>query len=117
YALADGNAFYWDSTGCGNNLDSSKEPVRRLIRDSVEYWAIEMGVDGFRFDLATVLGRTGRGHSFEGGGDLLRQIAELADAKQIEVIAEAWDTGGDGYHVGDFPRGWAEWNGAYRDAV
>jgi len=115
YALSPGNAYYWDSTGCGNNLDSSKEVVRRLIKDSLDYWAMEMGVDGFRFDLATVLGRTGQDYRFEGGGRLLREIAELAEAKQIEVIAEAWDTGA--YHVGDFPRGWAEWNGEYRDAV
>ena len=115
YALTGGNAFYWDSTGCGNNLDSSKEVVRRLINDSLAYWAFEMGVDGFRFDLATVLGRTGHDYRFEEGGRLLREIAEMAEAQHIEVIAEAWDIGG--YHVGDFPRGWAEWNGAYRDAV
>jgi isoamylase len=115
YALSPGNAYYWDSTGCGNNLDSSKEVVRRLIKDSLEYWAVAMGVDGFRFDLATVLGRTGQNYSFEGGGRLLREIAELAEVKQIEVIAEAWDTGT--YHVGDFPKGWAEWNGEYRDAI
>lgn len=115
YALTGGNGFYWESTGCGNNLDSSKEVVRRLIKDSLEYWATDMGVDGFRFDLATVLGRTGQNHCFEEGSALLREIAELAEAKHIEVIAEAWDT--SGYHVGEFPRGWAEWNGAYRDAV
>src|SRR5262245_23193719 len=115
YALSSGNAHYWDSTGCGNNLDSSKEAPRRLIKDSLKYWAAEMGVDGFRFDLATVLGRTGENYSFEGSGDLLREIAEAAEAHQIEVIAEAWDLGS--YHVGDFPKGWAEWNGRYRDAI
>ncbi len=115
YALTGGNAFYWDSSGCGNNLDSSKEVVRRLIRDSLEYWALDMGVDGFRFDLAIVLGRTGKDYKFEGGGLLLREIAEMAEAQHIEVIAEAWDI--SGYHVGDFPKGWAEWNGAYRDAI
>jgi glycogen operon protein len=74
-----------------------------------------MGVDGFRFDLATVLGRTAPGYGFEGRTTLLRDIASFAEREQIEVIAEAWDL--SGYHVGDFPRGWAEWNGAYRDAV
>src|SRR5204862_5415643 len=88
YALTGGNAFYWDSSGCGNNLDSSKEAVRRLIKDSLEYWAVDMGIDGFRFDLATVLGRTGQDHSFEGSGLLLREIAQLAETRQIEVIAE-----------------------------
>jgi isoamylase len=115
YALTGGNGYYWESTGCGNNLDSSKEVVRRLIKDSLEYWAVDMGVDGFRFDLATVLGRTGQDRRFEGGSLLLREIAELAAAKHMEVIAEAWDT--SSYHVGDFPKGWAEWNGEYRDAV
>ena len=115
YALTPGNRFYWDSTGCGNNLDASKPAVRRLIQDSLAYWALDMGVDGFRFDLATVLGRTGPGFGFQGGADLLRDIADFAARQQIEVIAEAWDL--SGYHVGDFPKGWAEWNGAYRDAV
>ncbi len=115
YALADDRRHYWDSTGCGTNLDASKLPVRRLIEDSLAYWALEMGVDGFRFDLATVLGRTGAGFGFEGGAELLRDIATFAAREHVEVIAEAWDLGG--YHVGDFPRGWAEWNGAYRDAV
>ena len=115
YALTGGNQFYWESTGCGNNLDSSKEAVRRLIKDSLEYWATDMGIDGFRFDLATVLGRTGQNFGFEGGGVLLREIAELAESRELEIIAEAWDTGSS--NVGDFPRGWAEWNGEYRDAV
>jgi glycogen operon protein len=115
YALTPDRRYYWDSTGCGNNLDASQPMVQRLIIDSLEYWALEMGVDGFRFDLATVLGRTAAGFGFEGGGGLLRAIAEFADRERVEVIAEAWDLGG--YHVGDFPRGWAEWNGAYRDAV
>jgi glycogen operon protein len=115
YALAVGNRYYWDSTGCGNNLDASKPVVRQLIKDSLEYWSREMGVDGFRFDLATVLGRTGPGYGFEGGAQLLGEIARLAEDRHFEVIAEAWDTAG--YHVGDFPSGWAEWNGEYRDAV
>src|SRR5678815_5749432 len=109
YALTGGNAYYWDSTGCGNNLDASSEAVRRLIKDSLRYWAVDMGVDGFRFDLATVLGRTARDHGFETGGRLLREIAAMAEANQIEVIAEAWDTHES--RVGDFPNGWAEWNG------
>jgi isoamylase len=115
YALTGGNRFYWDSTGCGNNLDASKEAVKKLIHDSICYWSLEMGIDGFRFDLATVLGRSGPDHGFDGGSALLRDLAETAEQEQIEIVAEAWDLGG--YHVGEFPRGWAEWNGPYRDSV
>lgn len=115
YALAAGNRHYWDSSGCGNNLDASKVAVSNLIKDSLKYWSGTMGVDGFRFDLATVLGRTGQGFAFQGGGKLLEEIATMAGKEGIEVIAEAWDIGG--YHVGDFPKGWAEWNGEYRDEI
>jgi glycogen operon protein len=115
YALTPGNRFYWDSTGCGNNLDASKRVVQQLILDSLAYWSREMGVDGFRFDLAAVLGRTAPGFGFEARGALLTEIADQASRDDVEIIAEAWDLGS--YHVGDFPSGWAEWNGAYRDAV
>jgi glycogen operon protein len=115
YALTPDRRYYWDSTGCGNNLNAGNPIVQRLVKDSLRYWALEMGADGFRFDLASVLGRTGPDFAFDAGGDLLRDIAADAEREQIEVIAEAWDT--SGYHVGEFPRGWAEWNGAYRDAV
>lgn len=115
YTLTPGNRYYWDSTGCGNNLDAGKEVVRALIMDSLVYWSKEMGVDGFRFDLATVLGRGGQDFHFEQGSPLLRDIASMAEREGIEIIAEAWDL--SGYHVGDFPRGWAEWNGIYRDSV
>lgn len=118
YALTDDKRYYWDSTGCGNNLDGSKRPVQDLIKDSLVYWSEEMGVDGFRFDLATVLGRSGDGsRAFSGNSDLLEDIATLAHEHGFKIIAEAWDTGGDGYHVGGFPLGWAEWNGRYRDHV
>ncbi len=118
YALTDDKRHYWDSTGCGNNLDGSKRPVQDLIKDSLVYWSEEMGVDGFRFDLATVLGRGGEGsRAFSGNSDLLEDIATLAHEHGFKIIAEAWDTGGDGYHVGGFPLGWAEWNGRYRDQV
>ncbi len=115
YTLTGDNRYYWESTGCGNNLDSTKPSVQSLIKDSLRYWSLEMGVDGFRFDLATVLGRTGPNHDFESGSRLLKDIAALAEKEHIEVMAEAWDLGG--YHVGDFPKGWAEWNGIYRDSV
>jgi len=115
YALTGGNGYYWESSGCGNNLDASREVVRRLIKDSLRYWALEMGVDGFRFDLATVLGRTAQNRGFEPAGLLLREIAQMAEVANVEVIAEAWDT--QGTYVGDFPPGWAEWNGNFRDSI
>ena len=120
YALVgEGRRFYWESTGCGNNLDASKPAVRRLILDSLIYWSDVMGVDGFRFDLATVLGREATfDYRFSGGSKLLTAIRELAEERRFTVIAEAWDTQFDGgYQVGNFPPGWAEWNGRYRDAV
>jgi glycogen operon protein len=115
YALTGGNRFYWESTGCGNNFDASKSVVQNLIKDSLRYWSLEMGVDGFRFDLATVLGRIGPNHDFDASSGLLKEISTFAEKERIEIMAEAWDLGG--YHVGDFPRGWAEWNGVFRDSV
>jgi glycogen operon protein len=118
YALTgEGRREYWDSTGTGNNLNASKPVVMKLVLDSLEYWAKDMGVDGFRFDLATVLGRVGDDYRFRASGELLSAIHELAEREEFIAIAEAWDTRDDGYRVGEFPHGWAEWNGAYRDAV
>ncbi len=120
YALVrDDPRQYWVSTGCGNNLDCSRPMVQRLILDSLAYWCREMGVDGFRFDLATVLGREAVvDYRFTGGADLLEAIAKLAAAEDIEVIAEAWDCEYPaGYQVGNFPPGWAEWNGNFRDVL
>lgn len=116
YALAGGNRHYWVSTGCGNNLNCSDPVVQRFIVDSLEYWSSTMGVDGFRFDLATVLGRDELFHfDFRGGSPLLSQIAELAARHTIEVVAESWDTSAS--TVGGFPTGWAEWNGRFRDVL
>ncbi|MFZ5895888.1 MAG: glycogen debranching protein [Myxococcota bacterium] len=119
YALTgEGRRYYWESTGCGNNLNAQRPVVARLVLDSLEYWACEMGIDGFRFDLATVLGRVGGDDfRFRAGGELLSAIEELAEREGFVAIAEAWDTAMDGYRVGEFPQGWAEWNGVYRDAV
>jgi isoamylase len=118
YALAADPRYYWDSSGCGNNLDGSKPMVQQLVLDSLRYWSEEMGVDGFRFDLATVLGRQGDiNHEFSQAAHLLHAIEKLSVELGFKVIAEAWDTAGDGYQVGQFPRGWAEWNGHYRDSV
>ena len=109
------NDFYWCSTGCGNNFNGGSAPAAQLVTDSLTYWANTMGVDGFRFDLAVELGRNGSG-GFSGSAPLLTSIAALASANNFKVIAEPWDCN-DGGEVGNFPAGWAEWNGNFRDAT
>lgn len=119
YALVPGErSAFWESTGCGNNLNAETPAVHRLVLDSLAYWLDEMGVDGFRFDLAPVLGRhASKDYAFNPGSKLLADIADLAQSRNAEVIAEAWDTAGGGYQVGRFPDRWSEWNGRWRDAV
>jgi glycogen operon protein len=106
---------YTDYTGCGNTLDSAHPQVRRLMLDCLRHWAGEMGVDGFRFDLATVLGRDPT-HFDEGARffELVRQDPTLSRCK---LVAEPWDLGPEGYRLGAFPRGWSEWNDRFRDAA
>ncbi len=111
---------HWQTTGCGNNLRCDNPPVRKLVIDSLTYWIDQMGVDGFRFDLAPVLGRqsNGSGWAFSSSATTLTQIASLGSSKNAEMIAEAWDCHGqDGYQVGNFPSGWGEWNGRFRDSI
>ena len=110
-----GNNFYFDTTGCGNNFNGGSAPAAKLVTDSLSYWANTMGVDGFRFDLAVELGRNGSG-GFSKTAPLLASIASLASSSGFKVIAEPWDCN-DGSEIGNFPLGWAEWNGNYRDAV
>ncbi len=106
---------YVDYTGCGNTLNMKSPRVLQLLLDSLRYWVAEMHVDGFRFDLATALARELHGvgnldHFFS----VIQQDPVLAEVK---LIAEPWDLGPDGYQVGNFPAGFAEWNGRYRDDV
>ena len=109
-------ASYFDTTGVGNNLNVTKAVGRRLVLDSLTYWTTQMGIDGFRFDLAAALGRDAApSFNFNPNAQLLVDIAALAASKNIEVIAEPWDIGAFG--VGQFPNGWNEWNGKYRDAT
>ncbi|WP_232628297.1 glycogen debranching protein GlgX [Methylobacterium sp. Leaf118] len=107
--------YYINDTGTGNTFNLSHPRVLQLVTDSLRYWANEMRVDGFRFDLATILGREPYGFD-EGGGflDTCRQDPVLNDVK---LIAEPWDCGPGGYQVGGFPPGWAEWNDRFRDDV
>ena len=106
---------YINDTGCGNTLDADSTVVQRLIVDSLRYWARDMGVDGFRFDLATVLGR--HDHGFSRFHPLLQAINTDPLLRDRKLIAEPWDPGPGGYQLGGFPAGWAEWNDRYRDSV
>jgi glycogen operon protein len=107
--------FYMDFTGTGNSLNMMHPRTVQLIMDSLRYWVTEMHVDGFRFDLAPVLARelfeVNRLSAFF---DIIHQDPVLS---RVKLIAEPWDVGPGGYQVGNFPLGWAEWNGKYRDCV
>ncbi len=113
--LEDDPGVYVNDTGTGNTINADHPAVQRLVLDSLKHWAQTMGVDGFRFDLAPVLGRHADGYSNE--HPLLIAILgdpALADAK---MIAEPWDPGPGGYQLGNFPGGWAEWNDRFRDSA
>jgi isoamylase len=118
YRGLDAPAYYLgrDLTGCGNTLDAGSLTVVRLVTDALRYWAGELGVDGFRLDLASVLGRP-RGGPFEPGAPLLTAIAADPLLSTRKLIAEPWDATSDGYRVGGFPAEFSEWNGRYRDVV
>ena len=108
-------ATYINDTGCGNTLNVDHPNTRRLVLDSLHYWHREMGVDGFRFDLAPVLGR--HEHGFSATHPLLAAIGEDEELRTAKLIAEPWDPGPGGYQLGNFPSQWAEWNDRYRDTV
>jgi len=107
--------YHMDYTGCGNTLNMRHPRVLQLIMDSLRYWVLEMHVDGFRFDLASALARelheVDRLSAFF---DIIHQDPVLS---QVKLIAEPWDLGEGGYQVGNFPIGWTEWNGKYRDTM
>src|SRR6202008_4066669 len=115
YRLEADRRFYSDVTGTGNTLNLDHPRVLQLVMDSLRYWALEMHVDGFRFDLCTALAREngdyGQGSAFF---DAIRQDPEIG---KLKLIAEPWDLGPNGYQLGNFPPGWAEWNGRYRDTI
>lgn len=111
----DNPAQYHNWSGCGNCLNLNQPRTLQLVMDSLRYWVQEMHVDGFRFDLAPILGRDA--HGFSGNAPFfaaLRQDPVLAHAK---LIAEPWDIGPGGYQLGNFPSGWHEWNDKYRDTM
>jgi glycogen operon protein len=113
--VPDDKRYYMDFTGTGNSLNMLHPRTIQLIMDSLRYWAVDMHVDGFRFDLAPALARelfdVNRLGTFF---DIIQQDPTLS---QVKLIAEPWDVGPGGYQVGNFPIGWAEWNGKYRDCV
>ncbi|MHB8877858.1 MAG: glycogen debranching protein GlgX [Myxococcaceae bacterium] len=122
----DNHAYYWldpehpgryrDFTGCGNSLDCRHPFVVKLITDSMRYWVQEMHVDGFRVDLATTLGRVGKG-GFDPDAPFFAAVNQDPVLSRVKLIAEPWDVGPDGYKPAHFPVLWAEWNGRYRETI
>ena len=115
YRLMDDKRYYMDYTGTGNTLNVNLPSALRLIMDSLRYWVLDMHVDGFRFDLASTLARELHAvNKLSAFFDIIYQDPIIAEAK---LIAEPWDIGEGGYQVGNFPAGWVEWNGKYRDCM
>ncbi len=106
---------YWDVTGCGNTVDASHRGTLRMVMDSLRYWVTEMHVDGFRFDLAPALARTG--HEVDMRSAFLTTVGQDPVLRHVKLIAEPWDASMDGYQVGNFPPPWGEWNDKYRDTM
>ncbi len=107
---------YVDMTGCGNSVNTATPAAQRLILDSLRYWANDLQVDGFRFDLAATLGRDAA-NEFQPEHPLLLAILDEPQLESVTMIAEPWDVGMGGWQVGKFPDGWSEWNDGYRDRM
>ena len=116
YRLTDDNKrYYMDYTGTGNTLNANLPNVLRMMMDSLRYWITEMHIDGFRFDLAATLAR--ELHEVNRLSAFFEIIYQDPIISQVKLIAEPWDIGDDGYQVGNFPPGWGEWNGKFRDSI
>jgi glycogen operon protein len=115
YILGEDPRYYYDTTGCGNTLNLKHPRVLQMVMDSLRYWVEACHVDGFRFDLATALGR--ERDNFEPASVFFDTVRQDPVLSRIKLVAEPWDLGPDGYQLGNFPPGWAEWNGANRDWV
>ena len=113
--LPDRKRYYINDTGTGNTLNLSHPRVLQMVTDSLRYWVGEMNVDGFRFDLATILAREPYG--FDEAGTFLHSCRQDPVLSSVKLIAEPWDCGPGGYQVGGFPPGWAEWNDRFRDTA
>jgi len=115
YRLAADKRYYENVTGCGNTVNCDHPQVRALLIDSLKYWVEEMHVDGFRFDLATVLARDA--HGFNEHAEFFKAVRSEPALTHAKLIAEPWDVGWGGYQLGRFPAGWSEWNDRYRDTM
>ncbi|HWP68454.1 MAG TPA: isoamylase, partial [Rectinemataceae bacterium] len=116
YILDEDKRLYKNYSGCGNTLNCNHPVTRTLIRECLRYWVVHMHVDGFRFDLGSILGRDSTGNLLE-NPPVIESIAEDPLLRDTKIIAEAWDAGG-AYQVGSFPGGrWAEWNDKFRDDI
>ncbi len=116
YRLCSGDGLHYaDLTGTQNTVNARHPRVLEMIIDSLRYWVEQMHVDGFRFDLATVLARTDEGVDFH--APFFEKVRNDPSLSKVKLIAEPWDLGGDGYQAGRFPKGWSEWNDKYRDQV
>ena len=113
YVLADDPRYYFDTTGCGNNVNLRHPRVLQMVMDSLRYWVEECHIDGFRFDLAVTLTRDR--DAFDSNSPFLDAVAQDPVLAKVKMISESWDLGEYGYQVGAFPPGWAEWNGRFRD--
>jgi isoamylase len=113
--LPDEKRYYINDTGTGNTLNISHPRVIQMVTDSLRYWAEKTGVDGFRFDLGTILAREPNG--FDNQSGFLKACSQDPVLGTVKLIAEPWDCGPGGYQVGGFPPGWAEWNDKFRDTV
>jgi glycogen operon protein len=113
YRLPEQRSDYVNDTGCGNTVDLRHPRVLQMTMDSLRYWVEEMHVDGYRFDLAPVLGREDDGFSRRAA--FFAAVAQDPVLSRVKMIAEPWDLGPGGYQVGGFPNGWAEWNDKFRD--
>jgi glycogen operon protein len=113
--VPDEKRYYINDTGTGNTLNLSHRCVIQMVADSLRYWALETHVDGFRFDLGTILAREPNG--FDNQSGFLKVCAQDPVLRRVKLIAEPWDLGPGGYQVGGFPPGFAEWNDKFRDTV
>ena len=115
YRLPDDKRRYINDTGTGNTVNLSHPRVIQMVTDSLRYWSEHMHIDGFRFDLGTILAR--EVHGFDEQSGFLKAVDQDPVLTQVKLIAEPWDCGPGGYQVGGFPPGWAEWNDKFRDTV
>lgn len=115
YRLADDKRYYLNESGCGNTLNVSHPRVLQLVMDSLRYWVTTFGIDGFRFDLATIMGRNPT--DFDARCAFLSGVRQDPELQDTRMVAEPWDIGDGGYQLGAFPPGWSEWNDRYRDGV